>query len=119
MITESEMTAAKALELRKAKGLTQEEFWGPIGVKQSVACRYEKGGKKLPLPRSVRILLVARYVCGLEMDTSSTKGVEDLAAVAGVLDRPEVAKQIAIHIKRDVIKAIKGLETARNALESL
>lgn len=117
MITESEMTGAKALELRKNEGMTQAEFWASVGVAQSVGCRYEKDAGKLPRP--VRMLLVARYVCGLEIDTDSLDGLRALSDAATVMDHPAVAKQIVGSIKRDVAKAIKGLETASKALDAI
>ena len=48
-----------ALKARKKSGLSQTEFWSPIGVKQSTASRYEKGDRGIPV--HVQALLVIRY----------------------------------------------------------
>ena len=47
-----------AREKRRKLGLNQIEFWGPIGVNQSVASRYERERR---IPNSVQALLVLRY----------------------------------------------------------
>ena len=44
--------------MRKATKLSQEEFWGRIGVTQSGGSRYESGR---PLPEPVMMLLVVAY----------------------------------------------------------
>ena len=43
------ITGAVALEIRKAKGLNQAEFWGPLGVTQSGGSRYESD-RNIPEP---------------------------------------------------------------------
>ena len=52
------ITGAVALEIRKAKGLNQAEFWGPIGVTQSGGSRYESGRS---IPKPVRLLLAIAH----------------------------------------------------------
>lgn len=48
-----------AKKVRKSKGLTQDEFWGRVGVEQSVGSRYEKGSH--PMPESILTLLTLAY----------------------------------------------------------
>lgn len=55
------MTPEQALAKRQALGLDQKQFWGPLGVTQSDASRYEHGR---PLPRPVQLLY--GYVYGKE-----------------------------------------------------
>jgi len=43
-------------ELRKKLGLTQAEFWPPIGVTQSGGSRYE-AGREIPEPVAILIQL--------------------------------------------------------------
>src|SRR5574343_138799 len=47
--------SAKALRIKL--GLTQSEFWGPVGVSQSGGSRYESG-RKLPVSISTLLYLV-------------------------------------------------------------
>jgi transcriptional regulator with XRE-family HTH domain len=44
--------------MRKESTLTQEEFWGRIGISQSGGSRYERGRN---VPEPVRILLTLAY----------------------------------------------------------
>ena len=45
-------------EMRRAARLTQEEFWGRIGITQSGGSRYESGRL---LPEPITILLALAY----------------------------------------------------------
>ena len=45
-------------QIRKATGLSQEEFWGRIGITQSGGSRYEAGRE---VPEPVRLLLAIAY----------------------------------------------------------
>lgn len=114
MTTESEITGAFARELREKLGLTQAEFWRPLGVKQSVGCRYEA---EVQIPQAVRILLVARYVSGVKIDASTPEGVAELWRLGSMQSCQAQAKSSVAHAKADVTKAIKSLEAARNALQ--
>lgn len=53
-----EITGAVALTMREERGMTQKEFWGPVGVQQSVASRYERGGN---IPRAIRLMIASVY----------------------------------------------------------
>jgi hypothetical protein len=61
-MNEHEITGAKARELRIERGMTQTEFWVPVGVQQSVGARYEKSSMKIPQP--TRILIESTYMGG-------------------------------------------------------
>jgi transcriptional regulator with XRE-family HTH domain len=58
---EHEITGAKAKELRIERGMTQKEFWVPVGVQQSVGARYESGAR---IPQPTRILIESTYMGG-------------------------------------------------------
>ncbi len=45
--------------LRESLGLTQDEFYEPLGVSQSAGSRYEQGQR--PIPKTVRILITYVY----------------------------------------------------------
>lgn len=59
-LTEKDINGPVAREMRKQRGMTQKEFWGPVGVQQSVAARYEAGAT---IPHAARLMIVAAY-CG-------------------------------------------------------
>lgn len=52
-------------ELRIQLGLTQAEFWSPVGVSQSGGSRYESGRK---LPASISTLLHLVHIEGLSIN---------------------------------------------------
>ena len=114
MITESEMTGPVARDLRMQLGMTQRDFWGPAGVTQSVACRYETGD--VAIPRSARILLVAHYVAGVKIDAATSEGLEELSRLGSIQSKLSQAKTVAGSARSDLSKAIKSLEAARDAL---
>lgn len=58
-----QITPEAAKALRAKSGLTQEKFWGAVGVSKPRASNYENGKYKIDKP--VRILLYLHYVCGL------------------------------------------------------
>jgi len=60
-------------ELRNKLGLTQGEFWAPVGVSQSGGSRYETGRK---LPASISTLLHLVHIEGI--DLSKLKGAHAL-----------------------------------------
>lgn len=108
MITEDKITCAVAKALREEKKLSQTAFWGPIGVCQPTGCRYEQDVR---IPRPVRILLVAKYVCGLALDTTSKEGVAELKNLGS-------AQHAARKAKSSIDKAAKHLSEAGGALQS-
>ena len=72
----NDTNSTHCFELRQRLGLTQTQFWGPMGVTQSAGCRYEKGQG---LPNQVNELLRVRYI--EQIDTKAISG-EDWAAVS-------------------------------------
>lgn len=44
-----QITGAEALKLRQKLGMSQTQFWSPLGVTQSGGCRYESG-RTVPVP---------------------------------------------------------------------
>lgn len=55
-------------ELRLELGLTQADFWSPVGVSQSGGSRYESGRK---LPASTSALLHLVHIEGLDINQLS------------------------------------------------
>lgn len=55
-------------ELRTQLGLTQADFWSPVGVSQSGGSRYESGRK---LPASTSALLHLVHIEGLDINQLS------------------------------------------------
>ncbi len=115
-ITESEITSQVARELRKSRGLTQKEFWGSVGVQQSVGARYEQD---VSIPHAVRILLVAHYVSGMKINTATPEGVAELSRLGAIQSKQNHAKALAGEARADLAKAMKSLQVAADALQSL
>lgn len=115
-LTEKDITGATARKLREDAGLTQTAFWGPLGVKQFVGCRYEQD---VPIPQAVRILLVAHYVSGMKIDTATHEGVAELAKLGAIQSKHAHAKALTSGVRTDLARAIKSLKTAHDALDSI
>lgn len=115
-LTQKDITGAVARRLREEAGLSQAAFWKPLGVKQSVGCRYEAANT---IPQAVRILLVAHYVSGVKIDAATHEGVAELARLGAIQSTHNQAKVIAGTVRTDLAKAIKSLEVARDALQTL
>lgn len=58
------MLKAPPKELRIQLGLTQADFWSPVGVSQSGGSRYESGRK---LPASISALLHLVHIEGVDL----------------------------------------------------
>lgn len=101
VLTEKDITPAVARNIRLKAGMSQSGFWTPLGVSQSVGCRYEDGQAKIP--RSVRILIVATYVAGVKIDTATAGGVQELSKFGALQARNRV-------IERAAEKAAQALE---------
>lgn len=108
-LTEKDITGPIARKLREELGLTQGAFWKPIGVKQSVGSRYEA---EMKIPHAVRILLVANYISGMKIDTATQEGVAELSRLGSLQSKNNSAKAV-------VAKAIKSIETARDASQTI
>src|SRR5574343_1022465 len=74
--------SAKALRIKL--GLTQSEFWGPVGVSQSGGSRYESGRK---LPVSISTLLHLVHI--EQIDMSDLNGDQVLVGNYLKLHEPE------------------------------
>jgi DNA-binding XRE family transcriptional regulator len=112
---EQEITNESVRMLRKTLGLGQAEFWGPIGVKQAAASGYEND---TAIPKPVRILVVARYICGIHVDAETDDGVEKASMLGAIQQKSIKAKAIAGEVKQDLAKAAKSIQTAHDALSS-
>lgn len=115
-ITEKDITGPIARKLREDAGLTQTAFWEPLGVKQSVGCRYESD---IPIPQAVRILLVAHYIGGFKIDAATPEGVAELTRLGAIQSKHTQAKAIAGTVRADLAKAMKNLQVAADALQSI
>jgi hypothetical protein len=114
-MTEQEITNESVRALRKALGMGQAEFWGPIGVKQAAASGYEN---RTEIPKPVRILVVARYVCRIHIDADTSDGVANASKLGAIQQKTIKAKAIAGEVKQDLAKAAKSIQTAHDALNS-
>lgn len=76
MARKNAVKAIDCLELRQQLGITQTEFWRPLGVTQSAGSRYENGRG---IPKPVHELVRVRYV--EQIDTRKISG-EDWAVVS-------------------------------------
>jgi transcriptional regulator with XRE-family HTH domain len=91
--TEKEITGVVAKQLREDAGLTQKEFWCPLGLTQSGGSRYEQG-KAIPMP--TRILIFAAYVAGIRLNASTAAGAAQLVRLAKLQSSECAANQEAI-----------------------
>lgn len=115
-LTEKDITGPVAREIREKAGLTQSQFWKPIGVQQSVGCRYEKD---MPIPQSVRILIVANYVAGVKIDTATSEGVADLERLGNMQAKDRDLKKSAARAMRALDSAAAEIAGARETIQSI
>lgn len=115
-LTQKDITGAVARELREQSGLSQAAFWKPLGVKQSVGCRYEAANT---IPQAVRILLVAHYVSGVKIDAATHEGVAELSRLGAIQSKQAHAKALTSGVRTDLARAIKSLKNAHDALDSI
>ena len=119
-ITEDQMTGLQARQLRESLGLSQKEFWGAVGVLQSVGARYETGSAHIPrIPRAVRILLVANYIAGLRIDASTQAGVEELVQHAAIQGSVRSARASTASARSDLDRATKNIQAAKERLANV
>ena len=116
LLTEKDITGIAARSMREEAGLTQTAFWEPLGVKQSVGCRYESD---IPIPHAVRILIVALYVGGLRFNVSTQQGVEEISKLGAIQSSFREATRLATEIRADIERASKKLVAARDAIASI
>lgn len=86
--TEKDITSAVALELRKASGLNQTEFWEGVGSNQGSGHLFENSKRK-GIPRPIRRLIFLKHVAGMPIDVSTPEG-----AASVVKHGKEVAAKI-------------------------
>ncbi len=116
-MTEDQITGEIAKDIREKLGMRQSKFWNPIGVQQSVASRYEQGLS--PIPQSVRILLVANYVAGVRIDTTTPEGVEGLSKLGSMQSSHSAARSIASSTRKELNKAADSIKKAADSLQSI
>ena len=89
------MLKAPPKELRIQLGLTQSDFWLPVGVSQSGGSRYESG-RKLPASTSALLHLVhiegidLRQICGDDYRVGRRLKKSDPATYAALLASSDV-----------------------------
>lgn len=113
---ESLVTNESARKLRHELGLTQKEFWGPVGVAQSVGARYEDDVK---IPRPVRILVVARYVAGLMISAETSEDIEELRLMSDVQRKLGTARSLARKVSKDLDGAARNIAAAKASLSGI
>lgn len=115
-MTETDVTNESARKLRQELGLTQKDFWGPVGVAQSVGARYEDDVK---IPRPVRILVVARYVAGLKISAETSEDLADLQLMADVQRKLGTARSLARQVSKDLDGAARHIAAAKASLTGI
>lgn len=115
-MTEANITNESARKMRQDLGLTQKEFWGPVGVAQSVGARYEDDVK---IPRPVRILIVARYVGGLKIAADTPQDISDIQLMADVQRKLGTAKALARKVSKDLDRAAGDISAAKASLQGI
>ena len=112
-LTEKDISGSVARALREQLGMTQTAFWGAVGVKQSVGCRYEAD---MPIPLPVRILIVANYVADLRVNASTADSVHELKKLGQVQSSVRRAADVAEKLRGTLDEAAKQILDARKAL---
>ncbi len=115
-LTENEMTGPVVRSLREGVGLSQKAFWGPLGVKQSVGCKYESD---TPIPHSVRILIVATYISGLKIDARTGEAVAELSKLGSIQAAFQQASSTAATVRDQLDHAAHQLQQARSTLAGI
>lgn len=67
-------------EVRSNLGLTQESYWGALGVTQSAGSRYESDERKIP--DQINALAYLKYKLGLDLNKFNQEFANDLKVVA-------------------------------------
>jgi len=116
-ITEKDITGPAAKQLRESLKLSQSAFWNPLGVHQSSACKYEAGQAKIP--KAVRILVVATYVAGMQIDATSSDGVDALHRLGNIQSKDRDLKKSAARALRAIDAASAELAGARESIQSI
>lgn len=81
-----------AREMRMAAGMTQSQFWGPLGVSKSRASTYENGVHPIDAP--VQLLLYLRNVCGFPISDDHQAMVAAGSAARAALEGGRAIKSV-------------------------
>lgn len=114
---EKEINGESAKKIRELAGLSQRQFWDPIGVHQSVASKYEAGLSRIP--KSVRILVVANYIANVKIDTTTTEGVAALERLGNIQAKDRDLKKSAARVMRALDSAAAEIAGARETIQSI
>lgn len=115
-LTEKDITGPRVRAMREAAGLSQTAFWAPLGVKQSVGCKYESD---TPIPHSVRILIVATYISGLKIDAKTGEGVAELKKLGSIQSAFQNASTTAAAVREQLEGAAHQIQKARSTLAKI
>lgn len=115
-LTEKDITGPLVRTIRTGTGLSQKAFWGPLGVKQSVGCKYEAD---TPIPHSVRILIVATYIGGLKIDATSGEAVAGLTKLGSIQSSFQDAAIAAAVAREQLDLAAHNIQQARSTLAGI
>lgn len=88
LLTEQDITGAVAKAIRLELGMTQNDFWGPLGRSKKQASNYENEFHDRPLPDIIRMLVFIRYYLGFNFDISSPQGVKEAKVAMGRIHGP-------------------------------
>lgn len=105
--TEQQITPEVALKLREQSGLTQRKFWESVGSTQASGHWFEHG-KRLGIPKPLRILIFLRYIIGLELDFDTPESAQ-LAVAAGREVAAKIAAQRADTTAKEAAQRAKAL----------
>lgn len=115
-LREQDLNGRTVRALREQLGLTQAAFWSAVGVTQSVGCRYEAD---MPIPRAVRILIVANYISGLKIEAHTADGVKELKALGRIQSSFQRASDVADTVRGTLDEAAHHISEARKSLARL
>lgn len=96
------MLTIDIVELRKALGLNQTEFWAPLGVKQSTGSRYEKGR---PIPCAIRSLIRVVYLPSVSASESKRAVPDGVARSPTLTQGHEMELIISYLATHDLLRA--------------
>lgn len=112
--TERDITSAVALELRKASGLTQSDFWEGVGSSQGSGHLFEKDRRK-NIPKPIRTLIFLKHVAGMPVDV----GTEDGAASVVRYGQEVAAKIEAERAEQLAAQATRAAREAQKKVKAL
>jgi transcriptional regulator with XRE-family HTH domain len=114
ILTENDITGSAAKGLRERAGMRQKAFWASLGLTQSGGSRYEQGQT---IPRSIRILMFAMYVAGVNVDATTEEGAAELIRLAKLQASEDADDKEIIGAK--MMEAMNAIKVASRALSSI